>query len=315
MEIDPDRTAFIFPGQGSQRVGMGRELVDSEPKAAKIFEAADDILGYSISNICWQGPESTLNDTEFTQPAILTHSIAVYQALRHRFPDFAPRSMAGHSMGEFSALVASGALSFSDGLKLVRRRGELMKAAGEGSPGGMAAVLGVDLAVVERACIRASDRAGAPVVVANDNCPGQVVISGAAEPLSMAIGDLKSEGVRKVVRLAVSIAAHSPLMEPIQDQFTATVARTPLGDPEFPVYSNVLARPMQSSDDIRADLGAQLTSRVRWTESMRGMLGEGIHTFLELGPGSVLVGLMRRIDRGARALSLDTTESLADLLG
>ncbi len=315
MEIDPDRTAFIFPGQGSQRVGMGRELADSEPEVAEIFETADDILGYSISTICWQGPESTLNDTEFTQPALLTHSIAVYQALRHRIPDIAPRSMAGHSMGEFSALVASGALSFSDGLKLVRRRGELMKAAGEGSPGGMAAVLGVDLGVVEKACERASDRAGAPVVVANDNCPGQVVISGADEPLSMAIGDLKSAGARKIVRLAVSIAAHSPLMEPIQDLFAATVARTPLGEPEFPVYSNVLARPMHSSGDIRADLGAQLTSRVRWTESMRNMLGEGIDTFLELGSGSVLAGLMRRIDRGAEAISLDAPASFADLLG
>jgi [acyl-carrier-protein] S-malonyltransferase len=314
MEIDLDRTALIFPGQGSQRVGMGRELAASEPIAGRIFDMADQVLGYPLSTICWDGPESALNDTEFTQPALLTHSMAVLQVLHARIPNWMPRSTAGHSLGEFSALVASGALSFPDALRLVEQRGKLMKRAGEQNPGGMAAVLGVDLEAVEHACKRASERTGAPVVVANDNCPGQVVISGAEEALSEAMQDLRTEGARKIVRLAVSIAAHSPLMAPIEAQFTTAIEGTELGDPDPPVYSNVLARPMHSAGQVRGDLSAQLTSRVRWTESMRGMVAGGIDTFLEVGSGAVLSGLMRRIDRQTRTIPLDTPESFEELL-
>lgn len=314
MEIDPNRTAVIFPGQGSQQVGMGRDLAASEPAARRIFDQADEQLGYPISRLCWEGPEAKLDDTEFTQPALLTHSIAVLEALRSQLPNFGFKLAAGHSLGEFSALVACGALSFRDGLELVKVRGELMKSAGENSPGGMAAVLGMDLETVDRVCIHTSEQIGAPVVVANDNCPGQVVISGEETALLEAIRVLKSEGARKVIRLAVSIPAHSPLMAPIEAEFQRAIERTPFEDPDPAVYGNVHAIPMHLAREVQLDLGAQLTSRVRWTESMLRMRADGIESFIEVGSGTVLSGLLRRIDREAVGMSVAAPEDLQALI-
>jgi [acyl-carrier-protein] S-malonyltransferase len=312
MEIDPNRTAVLFPGQGSQQVGMGRELAASESAARRIFHQADELLGYSISTLCWEGPEEKLDDTEFTQPALLTHSIAVLEVLKSRLPGFGFKLAAGHSLGEFSALVGCGALTFRDGLALVKTRGTLMKSAGEDSPGGMAAVLGMDLDSVDRVCALAAEQAGGHVVVANDNCPGQVVISGEDFALTEAIRLLKQEGARKVVRLAVSIPAHSPLMAPIEAEFRHAIESTSFHDPDPPVYGNVQAKPLRLAREARADLAAQLTSRVRWTESMLRMRAAGIETFIEVGSGTVLSGLLRRIDREADAISVKT---LADLQG
>ncbi len=310
-----ENTAFLFPGQGSQRVGMGRELAQAEPLAAEVFAQADAILGIPLSRLCWQGPQEDLNDTINTQPALLTHSIAVLRVLQARLPDLQPTFVAGHSLGQFSALVAAGSLTFPEALRLVRARGEAMKAAGEERPGGMLAVLGLEAAVVESACRQAAEDTGAVVTLANDNCPGQAVISGQDAGLERAMELLRQAGARRLVRLAVSIAAHSPLMEPAKRRFDRALALAQFHDPEVPVVGNVSAAPLRSAPAVRADAAAQLTSRVRWTESMQLMLSSAVDTFLELGPGNVLCGLLRRLDRKAACLPLDTPESFEPLLG
>ncbi len=294
---------------------MGRVLADSEPIAAAVFQEADQILSEPLSKICWEGPAETLNDTLNTQPALMIHSVALMRVVQERRPGFRPACTAGHSMGELSALVASGALGFEDALRLVRERGRAMQQAGLGQPGGMAAVLGPTVETVEDCCAQARAETGGVVQVANDNCPGQVVISGDERSLSAAIGFLQSAGARKVVRLVVSIAAHSPLMAPAQEDFNRAVRSTPILDPVVPIIGNVAAGRLTSVADIRADLEAQLTSRVRWTESIRAMIDTGVTTFLEVGTGSVLSGLVRRIDRGVTALSLDEPGGLASFLG
>ncbi len=210
MKLEPKTTAFVFPGQGSQSVGMGRDLADKYPLAKQTFEEADDILGISLSRLMWNGPDMDLNDTINTQPALYVHSIAAQRVFSHLYPDFLPASVAGHSLGELSALAAAGALSFADGLRLVRMRGELMKRAGEQSPGGMAAILGLDIPALETVCAEASTP-DETVQVANDNCPGQVVISGAKTAVERAIAGAKVAGAKRGIPLAVSIAAHSPL--------------------------------------------------------------------------------------------------------
>ena len=314
MPIDPKKTAFLFPGQGSQAVGMGRVLAAAEPAAADVFLEADSILSEPLSKLCWEGPADLLNDTLNTQPALLTHSVAVLRVLQNRLPDFVPAFTAGHSMGEFSALVASGALSFEDALRLVRERGRVMQAAGQRQPGGMAAVLGPSIEVVDDCCEKARAATGGVVQVANDNCPGQVVISGDDRSLSAAIERLQAVGARKVIRLAVSIAAHSPLMTPAQEDFNRAVRAAPILDPHVPVLGNVGANRLLTASDIRTDLEAQLTSRVRWTESVRWMIDAGVDHFIELGTGTVLAGLVRRIDRAVTALSVDEPDSMVLLL-
>lgn len=303
MELPNTTVAFLFPGQGSQAVGMGRELAARFEIARRTFEEADDLLGFSLSRLMWEGPEEELNDTVNTQPALFVHSIAAQRVLGELRPDLQPVAVAGHSLGEFSALTAAGALSFADGLRLVRRRGELMKRAGEIAPGGMAAVLGLDIPTLERICQEASTD-GEVVQVANDNCPGQVVISGAQAALERAVKLAQEAGARRVVPLKVSIAAHSPLMAPIQVEFDLAVETAPISDPRVPVVSNVTAHPMTTADEVRADLRAQMTNRVRWTESIRYLRAQGVTTFLELGSGSVLTRLLKRIDSEAMGIAL-----------
>lgn len=294
MTIDFKTTAFVFPGQGSQAVGMGRDLAAAFPLAQQTFDEADALLGFSLSHLMWDGPADELNDTVNTQPALFVHSLAAFRAFSHLYPDFHPAALAGHSLGELSALAASGALTFEDGLRLVRTRGELMKRAGEAAPGGMAAMLGLDIPTLERVCSEAS-REGEIVQVANDNCPGQVVISGARPAVERAIELAKAAGAKRAMPLAVSIAAHSPLMASIQEEWNAAVQAVEMKDAGIPIVGNVHAKPMTSAADLRADIMAQMQSRVRWTESVQWMSENGIHTFVEVGSGSVLVGLIKRI--------------------
>lgn len=286
-------------------MGMGRELAEAFPSAREIYDQANDILCFPISRLSWEGPEAELNDTIHTQPALLVHSIAVLAVLHEILPGFTPAYTAGHSMGELSALVASGALPFPDALKLVRKRGELMKLAGRVSPGGMAAILGLDIPALEQICSQASrPEAGEVVQVANDNCPGQVVISGARPAVERAIELAQQAGARKTVPLAVSIAAHSPLMTHAQQDFNQAVDAAPISDASLPLVGNITAQPLTTAAQIRADLQGQLTHRVRWTESIRYMLEQGVTTFMELGSGSVLTGLLKRIDRQAIGVPL-----------
>lgn len=288
-------------------------LAEGNPHAAQVFQRADEILGFPLSKICWEEPAEILNQTENAQPALLTHSVAALRAFKARFPDFRPAAAAGHSLGEFTALVAAKALTFEDALRLVRERGLAMKHAGEVNPGGMLAALGADIPLAERACQEASDRTGKTAVVANDNCPGQVVISGEQAALTAAKEILQEAGVRRLVPLAVTIAGHSPLLDPAQARLNRALEQTSMRDPEFPVIGNVHAAPLETASDVRSDLSAQLTSRVRWTESMQAMISSGIDTFIEFGSGDVLSGMLKRIDRNARSIHIDEPESFASL--
>lgn len=294
MILNPKTTAFVFPGQGSQAVGMGSELAAEYPIAKELFDEADALFGFTFSKLMWDGPKDELNDTVNTQPALYVHSAAAQRVFSHLYPDFVPASVAGHSLGELSALTAAGSLSFAEGLRLVRIRGELMKRAGEESPGGMAAILGLDIPTLEKVCAEAST-VDEIVQVANDNCPGQVVISGAKVAVERAIEGAKAAGAKRGIPLAVSIAAHSPLMASIQDEWNQAVDACAMTDPKIPVIGNVHAQPMTTADELRADIKAQMGSRVRWTESVGTMLQSGTQTFVEVGSGSVLLGLIRRI--------------------
>ncbi len=295
--------ALLFPGQGSQSVGMGRALADAYPVARQTYAEADEALGVALSTLCFEGPEAELTDTINAQPALLATSIALLRALAAELgdtpaalPSQAPVYVAGHSMGEYSALVAAGAVTFVDALRLVRERGRLMKQAGEQTPGRMAAILGLDETQVAAVCAEVS-ASGGIVQVANDNCPGQVVISGDVAGMDAAMAALEAAGARKVVPLAVSIAAHSPLMRPAAEALRQAIEATPIQDPRVPVIGNTSAEPLADAAAIRAELLAQLTGSVRWTASMQRAVADGVTDVVEVGPGDVLVGLMRRIDR------------------
>jgi [acyl-carrier-protein] S-malonyltransferase len=299
-----NRTALVFPGQGSQQVGMGRDLVKAYPQARQLYDEADAILGFGLSSLCFEGPEEVLDDTVNTQPAIFVTSLALLRALEAEGRFSLPAMVAGHSLGELTALVAAGAMDFANGLRLVRERGRLMKLAGEQSPGGMAAVLKMDDDQVEKACRQASGETGKAVQIANYNSPGQVVVSGDKDALARAIELLRERGGRRIIPLAVSIAAHSPLMASVVNEFRAAVEATPLRVPRAPVVANISARPLASVAEIRDELAGQFTWPVRWTASVRWMIGQGITRFVEVGSKAVLSKLVERIDRGAKAISL-----------
>ncbi len=297
-------TAYVFPGQGSQFVGMGAALAAVRPVVKGYFQRADEVLGFSLSQLCWHGPEAELNDTLNTQPAIFTHSLAVFHMVQLSNEVEPPAYMAGHSLGELSALCAADALTFEDGLRLVRERGRLMKEAGELAPGSMAAVIGLDAATLHAVCAQASAEHTPGVVVANDNAPGQIVISGGKAAVARASELAKAAGAKRVIPLNVSIASHSPLMECIRAAFSAAVERTPIRPARVPIIANTTAQPITHPDDIRAELAAQLTAPVRWVESVRFMHAQGVTRFVEMGPKDVLCGLIKRTLEGVEAWAI-----------
>ncbi|MBR9988171.1 MAG: ACP S-malonyltransferase [Gemmatimonadetes bacterium] len=301
---------LLFPGQGSQYVGMGRDLAKAHPEARRAFEEADDTLGFALSKLAWEGPETELRATSVAQPAILTHSVAALRVAGERLGDVA--MAAGHSLGEFSAYVAAGALSFEDALRTVRVRGELMQRSGQERPGTMAALLGLDDEAVERVCAEASE--GVSVCVpANYNSPGQLVISGDVAAVERAMELAKAAGARRAIGLNVSGAFHSPLMRVAEAGLDAQLEAAALSTPRYPVVSNVTAQPVMDAADARRLLLEQLTSAVRWTASMRTMLDAGVEQFYEIGPGNVLTGLLKRIERSAASRVLGTAADVEAL--
>ncbi len=290
------KTAYVFPGQGAQFTGMGKELYDTNPAAKELFDAANDILQFDLRGIMFNGSADELKQTRVTQPAIFLHSVAVAKCA----PDFTPDMVAGHSLGEFSALVANRALSFQDGLKLVFQRAMAMQKACELQPSTMAAILGLDDAVVEEICASIQPEV---VVAANYNCPGQLVISGTLKGVEIACEKLKAAGAKRALPLQVGGAFHSPLMEPAREELAAAIQATHFSTPLCPVYQNATAQPASDVATIQKNLIAQLTAPVRWTQSVQRMTADGATRFIECGPGKVLQGLVKKISPAAEALS------------
>jgi [acyl-carrier-protein] S-malonyltransferase len=293
--------SYIFPGQGAQFVGMGLDLFEKSAQAQELFLQANEILGFDITDIMFEGTVEALKQTKVTQPAIFLHSVIKAIALGDSFK---PASVAGHSLGEFSALVANKTLSFEDGLRLVSQRAGAMQKACELNPGTMAAVLGLDDKIVEDTC---KDIDGV-VIAANYNCPGQLVISGELVAVNMACDVLKEQGARRALLLPVGGAFHSPLMEPAREQLAAAIANTTFSEPIAPIYQNVTANAVINPDEIKENLMKQLTAPVRWTQTMQQMIADGTTDFYEVGPGKVLQGLLRKIDRSVNASSAELTE-------
>jgi len=281
--------AYLFPGQGSQKVGMGKDHYSSDPQFKSYVDKADQILGYSLSSLMFEGPGEELTQTQHTQPAIFVHSYALYRVL-----DEKPDMVAGHSLGEFTALAAADVLQFEDALKLVSKRGELMQNAGEVNPGTMAAIIGMDDEIVDQICVDASKEAGKPVVPANYNSPGQLVISGAVEAVEKAVELAKEKGCRIAKMLPVSGAFHSPLMKHVFDEFSNALNEVEFNDPQFPVYSNVTGKPVINRNALKENVLNQLVSPVKWTQTLKNMQANKADTFVEVGPGKVLQGLVKR---------------------
>ncbi|WP_422105978.1 ACP S-malonyltransferase [Winogradskyella sp.] len=288
--------AYIFPGQGAQFSGMGLDLYENSPLAQELFEKANDILGFSITDVMFEGSAEDLKQTKVTQPAIFLHSVILAKTLGDRFK---PDMVAGHSLGEFSALVAAGALTFEDGLKLVSQRAQAMQKACELQPSTMAAVLGLDDDIVEKVCAMTEGI----VVAANYNCPGQLVISGEIEAINRACETLKEEGARRALVLPVGGAFHSPMMEPAREELAAAIENTAFNKPNCPIYQNVTASAVTDENDIKINLISQLTAPVRWTQSVQQMIADGATHFTEVGPGKVLQGLVKKINREAETAS------------
>ena len=291
--------AFVFPGQGAQFVGMGKDLYDNNPLAKELFEKANDILGFRITDIMFSGTDEELKQTKVTQPAVFLHSVISALCMGE---DFAPDMVAGHSLGEFSALVAAGALNFEDGLKLVYARAMAMQKACEAAPSTMAAIVGLDDATIENVCAEINTENNV-VVPANYNCPGQLVISGNVEAVKAACEKLKAAGAKRALLLPVGGAFHSPLMQPAKDELQAAIEATTFNTPKCAVYQNVDAQAHTDAEEIKANLIAQLTASVRWTQEVQNMIAAGATDFTECGPGKVLQGMIGKIAKGNDAVT------------
>lgn len=305
-----ERVVFVFPGQGTQYVGMGKALYDASQSAREIFHRADEVLGFKLSQLCFEGPEDELQDTVNAQPAILTVSVACLAALRERWQGLgarvSPSFVAGHSLGEYTALVAADVLDFADALRLVRERGRLMKESGDYQPGGMVAVVGLDQQTLEEICAEAG-REGV-IVVANNNSPEQTVLSGERAALDRAVDLARERGAQSVVPLRISIASHSPLMQRAALQLAELLAHIRMRDPQMPVVANIQGQILTSAEEIRRELAEQLCRPVEWSRSVREMIEQGADTFFEIGPGQVLSRLIQRISRDVRTQSLSDRE-------
>lgn len=302
------KIAFVFPGQGSQKVGMGLEVFEVSESARAVFSEADEVLGFPLSTLCFEGPEEQLRLTKNTQPALVTTSIALYTVLQEKWgkqPDF----VAGHSLGEYSALVAAGALSFRDAVKTVYQRGTYMEEAVPNNVGGMAAVINLDRELIDRVCKQLS-KENHVLEVANYNCPGQIVISGHKEALEEATKIFMEEGAKKVVQLAVSGPFHSSLMKTASERLAEVLEKCPIHDAQIPVLANVTAQPVQDKEQIRQLLVQQVYSSVRWEETIRNMVDLGVDVFVEIGPGHVLSGLIKKTVRGVKVFTVGDMESL-----
>ncbi len=291
--------AYVFPGQGAQFSGMGKELYETNSQAKELFEKANEIAQFRISDIMFTGSDEDLKQTRVTQPAVFLHSVIQYRTLENARPDM----VAGHSLGEFSALVANNTLSFEDGLKLVMVRAKAMQYACELNPSSMAAVLGLEDAKVEEVCKAIRDEAGEIVVPANYNCPGQLVISGSTKGIEIAIVKMKEAGAKRALPLPVGGAFHSPLMEPAKNELAAAIAAAVFNPPACPIYQNFTAKPVTDPEVIKKNLVDQLTGAVRWTQSVQQMIEDGATRFTEVGPGKVLQGLIGKIDKTVTAVS------------
>lgn len=315
------RIAFLFPGQGSQAVGMGADVFASSPAAHRVFEEVDDALGFALSQLCFTGPDDTLRETVNAQPAIVTVSLALLAALQEALASdsswttpLAPAFTAGHSVGEYAALVAAGSLTLADAVRLVRERGRLMHHEGTLCPGSMAAIIAMDEAALREICAEATAQANATkqdshpgagqVAIANYNAPGQIVISGEQQALKLAMELAKARGAKKVMPLAVSGAFHSPVMQPAAAGLARAIASTAVHDARLPVISNITATALTQAADIRAELAAQIATPVQWIRSIEYLVGAGVTVFLEIGPGQALTGMVKRIARGTTLLNV-----------
>jgi len=306
-EMEPKQTpkiAYVFPGQGSQAVGMGYELLQSSQEARQVFEEADQALQFPLSRLCFEGPEQELRETIRTQPAMLTVSVAYLKATLELNGSLKPDFVAGHSIGEYTALVAANVLSFSDAVCLVRERGRLMHEAGKSKPGGMAAIIGMDEVSVEEICLESGAQ------IANINCPGQIVVSGNSEAIARSMDLAQSRGAIGVVPLEVSGAFHTPFMQPAVEGMAQAISRINFSPPQVPIVANSTAKPITTIDEVKGELLQQLCQSVKWQASVEYMEGAGVSTFIEVGPGIVLTKLIRRIAKRAQVLNMNDLESI-----